>query len=177
VSEPDPELDFWSFVDLAVARAGATGDAVEPDAMRLVIGLHRVASMLVYDLESSVHRPSGWSWAGFRLLFALWVAGPQDAGTAAHLSGMSRPAVSALVRTLERDGLLARTSGQRDRRVVLLTLTEAGRDALVEAFHAHHERERLWASALSGAEQRELSRLLGKLSAGVEGRRIRRRLS
>lgn len=172
----DPELDFWSFVEVAVARAGAAGAAIDPEAMRLVIGLHRVSSMIVYDLESTVHRPSGWSWAGFRLLFVLWVTGRQDASTAAHLCGMSRPAVSALVKTLARAGLLTRTTAEHDRRVALLELSPAGREKLAGAFHRHHERERLWASALEPAEQAELSRLLAKLSAGAEARRIRRRL-
>src|SRR5437660_2329039 len=33
-----------------------------PAAMRMVLTLHRVTSALVYDLESSVHRPHGFSW-------------------------------------------------------------------------------------------------------------------
>lgn len=48
--------------------------------------LHSVSSALVYDLESGVHRPAGWSWSGFRLLFALWIFGPLGGTTAARLS-------------------------------------------------------------------------------------------
>ena len=52
-----------------------------------------------------MHRPRGFSWPGFRVLFVLRTAGPAEARQVAKLSGMSRAAVSALVNTLERDGL------------------------------------------------------------------------
>ena len=51
---------------------------VDRAAMTMVLLLHRVANTVVYDLESTVHRPAGWSWSAFRLLFALWVAGPRS---------------------------------------------------------------------------------------------------
>ena len=54
--------------------------------MRLVLTLHRVTTALVYDLESTVHRPRGWSWSGFRVLFVLWLGGPLVAKRVAELS-------------------------------------------------------------------------------------------
>jgi len=72
---------------------------------------------------ATVHRPSGWSWAGFRLLFVLWVLGPVDSKTAAAASGMSRPAVTALVRTLERDGMVQKLGDPHDGRSVVIALT------------------------------------------------------
>ncbi|WP_409474417.1 hypothetical protein [Streptomyces sp. HC307] len=63
--QPDAEhLHFWSFIDHAVERAGRELPGVDPLAMRMVLTLHRAANMLVYDLESTVHRPRGWSWPG-----------------------------------------------------------------------------------------------------------------
>lgn len=59
-------LDFLSFVDFAVGKTVDELPEVDPVSMRLVLALHRVTSALVYDLESTVHRPSGWSWPGFR---------------------------------------------------------------------------------------------------------------
>jgi DNA-binding MarR family transcriptional regulator len=155
--------DFFSFVDVAVDRAGARVPGLDARAMRLVLSLYRVSNALVYDLESTVHRPAGWSWAGFRVLFVLWTAGPLETSRAAELSGMSRAAVSALVNTLERDGLVTRTPVERDRRAVELALTERGRAALAETFTAHHAREQRWASALSPDEADTLTALLEKL--------------
>jgi DNA-binding MarR family transcriptional regulator len=171
---PDHEdLHFWSFIDHAIDRVSRELPGIDPLAMRLVLTLHRAANMLVYDLESTVHRPRGWSWPGFRVLFAVWLTGPVEARKVAELSGMSRAAVSALVNTLERDGLVIRERAPYDGRAVLLSLTDQGRRAITTAFQAHNEREQEWAGSLSAQEQRTVIDLLGKLtahSASVGGR-------
>lgn len=167
-AEPAPqELDFFSFVDYAVTRVSGRLPAVDPAAMRLVMTLHRVTNALVYDLESTVHRPRGFSWPGFRLLFVLWLAGPAEAKRVAELSGMSRAAVSALVNTLERDGLVSRRQADHDRRAIQLSLTAAGRAAITDSFLAHNARERAWAATLTSTERATLVRLLEKLMNGV----------
>jgi len=158
-------LHFWSFIDYAVARASSELPSLNPLAMRLLFTLHRAANMVFYDLESTVHRPRGWSWAGFRVLFVLWLAGPLESKQVAELSGMSRAAVSALVRTLERDGLATKERAPSDGRAVHLTLTEAGHEAITRAFLAHNAREQEWAASLSEDEQRTLVALLEKLTA------------
>jgi DNA-binding MarR family transcriptional regulator len=167
------DLDFWTFVDAAVDRARDRLPEIDPEAMRLILTLYRVSNMLVYDMESVVHRPRGWSYPGFRLLFTLWIAGPMEAKRAAELSGMSRQAVSALVGTLDRDGLVSKVPDEHDRRAVRLSLTGKGEEAITTAFVTHNDRERLWADALSGEERETLVRLLSKLGAreGVRRRR------
>jgi DNA-binding MarR family transcriptional regulator len=167
------DLDFWTFVDAAVERVRDRLPGIEPEAMRLILTLYRVTNMVVYDMESVVHRPRGWSYPGFRLLFTLWVAGPMEAKRAAELSGMSRQAVSALVGTLDRDGLVSKVPDENDRRAVRLSLTARGEEAISAAFVAHNERESLWTETLSEEERETLVRLLGKLGAreGVRRRR------
>nr|WP_271214331.1 MarR family transcriptional regulator [Rhodococcus wratislaviensis] len=163
-------LDFLSFVDFAVGKTVDELPEVDPISMRLVLALHRVTSALVYDLESTVHRPSGWSWPGFRVLFVLWLAGPCEAKRVASLSGMSRSAVSALVNTLERDGLVTRRPSAGDRRAVDLELTDAGHDAIVSTYSAHNKREQTWTDALTASERLDLIRLLEKLASGAAAR-------
>lgn len=68
------DLDYLTFVDYAIAKTTAELPAVDATAMRLGLTLHRLTSALVYDWESTVHRPRGWSWGGFRVLFVLWLA-------------------------------------------------------------------------------------------------------
>jgi DNA-binding MarR family transcriptional regulator len=167
------DLDFWTFVDAAVERARDRLPEIDPEAMRLILTLYRVTNMVIYDMESVVHRPRGWSYPGFRLLFTLWIAGPMEAKRAAELSGMSRQAVSALVRTLDRDGLVSKVPAVHDRRAVRLSLTPAGETAISEAFVTHNGREKLWADSLSAEERDTLARLLAKLGAreGVRRRR------
>src|SRR3954471_7644254 len=108
---PAEDLDYLSFVDYAIGKTKAELPDTDPVAMRLGLTLHRLAGALVYDWESTVHRPRGLSWGGFRVLFVLWLAGPLESRHAARLAGMSRAAVSALVKTLERDGLGGRGGG------------------------------------------------------------------
>lgn len=172
----DPaSLDFLTFVDFAVEKAYRELPEVDPTAMRMVLTLHRVTSALVYDLESSVHRPSGWSWPGFRVLFALWLAGPMESKRVAELSGNSRAAVSALVNTLEREGLVTRERAKHDRRAVLITLTSKGHNAITGAFQQHNEREQAWANALSKPERTIFIGLLEKLLHAMEGSAAKRR--
>jgi DNA-binding MarR family transcriptional regulator len=172
---PADELDFLSFVDFAVKQTAAELPEVDPISMRLVLALHRVTSALVYDLESSVHRPSGWSWPGFRVMFVLWLAGASESKRVAQLSGMSRAAVSALVNTLERDGLLRRETSTVDRRAVQLSLTDAGHDAIVSTYTVHNKREQQWTDALTEPERLVLIGLLERLASGAAARSAVRR--
>ncbi len=162
------QLDFWSFVDLARRRLGDEFGFPHPLATRLLLTLNRASAIVTYDLESTVHRPRGHSWAAFRLLFVTWLAGPLEPGRAAALAGMTRAAVSNLVKSLVAEGTLARTPGGRDGRSALLSLTEDGRRVMLETFAAHNERERRWADVLTDAEQHILIMLLDKLIAGRE---------
>jgi DNA-binding MarR family transcriptional regulator len=160
----DAALDF---VGHAVETAGDRLDDIDADAMRLVLLLHRVTNAVVYDLESTVHRPSGWSWSAFRALFTLWIDGPLEPSRLAELSGMSRQAVSALAKTLEADGLVSRSGAAGDGRSIVLALTGTGRLRLESAFRTHNEREAAWAGALSPAERATFIRLLTKLAGAA----------
>jgi DNA-binding MarR family transcriptional regulator len=164
VDAREADSDFLEFADFAVAETAARLPEVDPEAMKLVLLLHRVTNVIVYDVESTVHRPSGWSWSGFRLLFALWIAGPVESKRAAVISGMSRPAVSALATTLEKDGLVERSGGPADGRSVVLSLTARGQHELEQSFMTHNKREREWAESLSKRERESLIRLLSKLA-------------
>lgn len=168
-------LDYLTFVDYAIGKTSRVLPEVDPVAMRVCFTLHRLASTLVYDWESGVHRPHGFSWGGFRVLFALWVTEPLEAKRVAELSGMSRAAVSALVNTLERHGLVSRRQAEHDRRAVLLSLTEAGHRTISSTFTEHNKREQAWTNALTRAEQETLIGLLEKLATSSAATGAKRR--
>lgn len=159
--------DFLTFPRHALAEVRRRLPELDVDALRLILMLHRVTNALVYDLESSVHRPRGWSWAGFRLLFVLWTSGPLEGKQVAALAGMSRAAVSNLVNTLDRGGLVHRETSPTDARAVLLSLTPDGAKQFEAAFHEHNAREREWASMLNRDERRQLITLLDKMARGA----------
>lgn len=168
-------LDFESFAAFARERVQELGDEIDLDVMALMLTLHRASSAVVYDLESSIHRPAGWSWAGFRLLFVLWLAGPLEAKHAAQLSGNSRQATSTLANTLERDGLIKRITPPHDARLVEFALTPTGTQAIAEIFHAHNKREQMWASVLTPEERAAVTSAMFKLLAATTTLDVRRR--
>lgn len=168
-------LDFGSFVRFAVERTREVAPDADTEATALVLALFRASSAVVYDLESAVHRPHGWSWAGFRLLFVLWLTGPLDAKDAARLSGMSRQATSTLANTLERDDLLSRERSGDDGRRVSYGLTVIGAEAIGRAFREHNRRERVWADVLTPEERSVVTSALVKLLSAEPGLDVRRR--
>ncbi|MGC0362354.1 MarR family transcriptional repressor of emrRAB [Rhodococcus sp. 27YEA15] len=161
--ESREELNFWSFIDLANNRLAEEVGVHHKLATELLLTLNRASNIVTYDLESSVHRPRGWSWSSFRLLFVTWLAGPIEPKAAAELTGMSRAAVSNLSKTLINDGLIDSRPSKKDGRSIQLFLTDAGRRAMVDTFGEQNERELAWADVLTEAEQRILLLLLNKL--------------
>ncbi len=158
-----PEPDFWSFIDTANTTLAREYGFEHQLATEVLLTLNRASNIVTYDLESTVHRPRGWSWSSFRLMFVTWLAGPIEPRRAAELTGMSRAAVSNLSKTLISGGLLASTPDEKDGRSVRLALTALGHDEMVAAFAEQNERENAWASALTEPEQRILVMLLTKL--------------
>jgi DNA-binding MarR family transcriptional regulator len=142
---------------------------LEPDAdrsvMTAVFNLMRLANLMVVDVEANVHRPRGLSWAGFRILFALWVAGPLEPRALARLAAVTRASISSVLNTLERNELVERRRESPDRRVVTVLLTAKGRRAVATAFRGHHERERAWLEVLTPGEVDTLAQLLHRLVA------------
>ncbi|MBB4682703.1 MarR family winged helix-turn-helix transcriptional regulator [Amycolatopsis jiangsuensis] len=172
---PDPDsLDFWSFIALANRRLSREFGFRHQLATEVLLTLNRASTVVTYDLEAAVHRPRGRSWAAFRVLFVVWLAGPLEPSAAARLAGMSRAAVSNLAKTLVADGLLARSPGERDGRSVRLSLTEAGQREMLEVFETQNEREAGWVEVLTEDEQRALVLLLGKLISARAGFATRR---
>lgn len=159
-----------SFEELA--RAGAAGVDREVDIAVLTAALNlvRVSNLLVNDLESRVHRPSGWTWAGFRVMFAVLVTAKAEPREVARLAGVTRASVSGVLNTLERDGLVVRERSSADRRVVTVRLTARGRRATIAAFKRNHEIEKLWLSGLSRDDLQTLTGLLHRLHSPFKPR-------
>ena len=123
----------------------------------------RVANRLINDFETNVHRPLGWSWAGFRIMFVVAVAGPLEPARVARLAGVTRASISAVLNTLERDGFVTRVRKSGDRRVVTIELTERGREAVVEGYRRQHEIEKAWLGTLTETQLQRLNATLRRL--------------
>ena len=136
------------------------------DAVSLVLLLARVSGQLFNELDTQVHRPRGWSWSGFRIMLAVHVYGPLEPRQIAPLAGVTRASISAVLNTLERDGLVQRLRDSADRRVVTIVLTDRGTEMLTETYVEQHKVERAWADTLNTVERRQLVASLRKMIDG-----------
>lgn len=152
-----------SFEELARSSAKRLDPDVDLDVLTAALNIVRVSNLLVNDLESRVHRPSGWTWAGFRVMFVVFVTGTAEPRDVARLAGVSRASVSGVLNTLERDGLVVRERSSADRRIVTVHLTDRGRRATVDAFKQNHQVEKEWLERLTRSELQALIGLLHRL--------------
>jgi DNA-binding MarR family transcriptional regulator len=144
-------------------RIDELGDDIDVDTFSAMFDLFRVSTRTMQHLENAVHRPLGLSLAGFRVLFTVWIFDTLEPRQIAHLSGVSRAAVSGVVNTLERDGFALRSRDQADRRLVTVRLTPAGEAKLREAYRRQNERERDLFSVLTPQELNQFTVTMRKL--------------
>jgi DNA-binding MarR family transcriptional regulator len=157
--------DLDEFEQLLRRRAPELDASADPDAISLVFLFARLCAQMLADLDTRVHRPKGWSWSGFRILQAVLVCGPLEPRQIAPLAGVTRASISAVLNTLERDGLVERLRDSADRRLVTIELTDQGRKMLLETMPEQHAVEREWAAALTPAEQRTMIKLMRTMLA------------
>jgi DNA-binding MarR family transcriptional regulator len=158
-------VDVEEFERLLRVWAERTSQAVDVEAISLVLLLSRLSSQVLNELDARVHRPRGWSWSGFRIMLAVLVMGPLEPRQVAPLAGVSRASISAVLNTLERDGLVERRRDSADRRVVTIVLTERGQEQVLTTYAEQHVVEREWAQTLSSDEIRQFTGLLRKMLA------------
>ncbi|HEY7105246.1 MAG TPA: MarR family transcriptional regulator [Acidimicrobiia bacterium] len=123
-------------------------------------------------------RAAGLSLARLRVLDALR-AGPRRMRDLSQALDVAPRTITGLVDALEDDGLVARGPHATDRRVTVLTITDAGRDALAIAGRERADAADEVFGALAEDDCVELDRILGALGGAVpelpEGWRAERR--
>lgn len=162
---PVAHVSGGEFRDVAARLTHRMVPDLDVMAFHLGFSLSRAASLHVQGSESRIHRPKGWSWSAFRVMYIIWVFGQVEARDLARLSGVSRQATSSVLATLEGNGLIVRErDSSADRRLVSVRLSPKGSSAISEAFQAQHRLETEWFGALSPEEQATLLSLLDRLS-------------
>ncbi len=165
-------LDGAEFERSAADKVELTISGADLDAFRASFDAIRFATRLVQRLESTVHRPAGWSMAGFRVMFCVWVAGELEPRDIAHVSGLSRAAVSSVLNTLEREGLVERRRESDDRRLVTVRLTAAGERGMLVAYEQQNRVEQDVFGGMSRTDLRthvdQLQRLLARRPSDSE---------
>ncbi|WP_176460610.1 MULTISPECIES: MarR family winged helix-turn-helix transcriptional regulator [Nocardiaceae] len=140
---------------------------LDESALRLATNLKRAANVLVQREESEIFNATNRSSAAVRALTMIWIFDPIEARDISRLSGFSRQAVSGVLTTLERDGLISRERGSSyDRRLAPVSITDEGREFVEQMIPAQNGTEAGYFSALSDRERVQLTRLLAKLIVG-----------
>lgn len=140
---------------------------------RAFLGLVRAGKALERALDADLRAGHGISLHGYEVLLHLAAFAPDGRLPMTRLTRqapLSQSRVSRLVARLEADGLVRRDAEERDSRVVVVTLTDAGLDLLRRAQDTHHRglTEGLFAR-LTAREIADLARLTSKLLDGDGG--------
>lgn len=165
--------EYRTFADFASHEVAKRIPAADTTANKMSVAINRVSHLLTYDYDSTVHRPEGSSWAAYRVMFAIWLAGPLTPAYAAELIGMGKSAISNLMKPLVSQGYITQEASSEDRRSKLLRLTEEGESYITSIFLKQNQRESEWAQTLTPIEQDLLISLLNKLLAGNRAEEVR----
>jgi DNA-binding MarR family transcriptional regulator len=137
---------------------------------RAFLGLVRAGKALERTLDADLRAGHGIGLHGYEVLLHLAAFSPQGGLPMTQLARqapLSQSRVSRLVAQLDAEGLVRRVTDERDSRVVVVSLTDAGLDRLRRAQDTHHRglTEHLFAR-LTPDEIAELARLTGKVLDG-----------
>jgi DNA-binding MarR family transcriptional regulator len=109
--------------------------------------------------------PLGATVTDYILLFQIDQAAPPGLSQTeiARYSNMGGPALVRHLDRLERDGIVRRTRDEADRRIMRVTLTDAGRDRLAELLEVIRRMDQQLRSVVTEEEAEVLQRALDKL--------------
>jgi MarR family 2-MHQ and catechol resistance regulon transcriptional repressor len=135
----------------------------EPSGADLWLAMLRSTQAMDAVARQSMDRV-GLGFSDFVLLEALLHLGPLTPSALGDKVGLTSGSITAAVDRLERRGLLQRADNPLDGRSRLVELLPAG-SAIIEPAYAEHaaDLQRVFASALSALQRRELFELLGRV--------------
>lgn len=101
-------------------------------------------------------------------LLARLDAGPERITVLAELDGLAQPTVTLMVKRLEGQGLVSRERASDDGRVVLVSLTPTGHEALELVRRRYRERLRACLADLPGDDLVALERAVEAMTSVIE---------
>jgi MarR family transcriptional regulator, organic hydroperoxide resistance regulator len=116
-------------------------------AMSAVSNVYRAGTAVRNHMERTVLAEYDLSWVAFTVLWVLWIWDTQETGHVAEEAGVTKGTLTGVIKTIE--------------------LTTSGEHLIEALFPKFNQHERVAVSALTAAEQRELARLLRKVTHRV----------
>ena len=157
---------------IATAIATQCPDA-DQDPMRAAANLKRAANILNQLEFVRLHPSTGRTPSAYRVLFMIWCFEPVEATEIGRLSAVSRQSVSAILSTLEKDGLVSRRRSEVDKRQAQITTTPAGTELVVENLLPQNEVQRNFFAPLSSEELQTFTDLLARVILAAHGQQTR----
>lgn len=122
-------------------------------AMAVTANLFRAANTVRNQLERSVLAEAELSWTAFVVLWVTWIWEPIETREVAAECGISKATVTGVLKTLEGRGLITRTKSTDDGRLVLVSLTPAGKKLLEELFPQFNKAESQIVASIESGKQ------------------------
>ena len=141
------------------------GTEQEKEALELFIKLHRATDSVSARSYASIAE-TGLTMSQFGILETLYHLGPLKPSQLAEKHLKSRNNFTLVIDNLEKLGYVRRERGQKDRRSILVSLTEEGRSKITELFPLFAATLEKQVQVLTKSELAELSRLLKILGTG-----------
>lgn len=137
-------------------------------AMAVASNLFRAANAVRNHFERTVLSEHNLSWTAFVVLWVTWIWEPIETRQIALEGGFSKATLTGVLSTLEGRGWLIRQKSETDGRLVVVTLTDAGRELMTTLFPAFNAQEQHIASPIEAARRPELAEMLRLVTANVE---------
>jgi len=158
----EPESATKDHVDQILEQWAVARPDVDPSPMGVVGRICRLAALLVKE-QTRVFAEHGLDFAGFDVLATLRRSGPPHALTPTQLARamiVTPSAVAQRLTRLEETGLIIRSHTKSDRRVTIVTLTQAGKELVDATLPDHLRNEQRLLAGFSAAERELFEALL-----------------
>ena len=139
-------------------------------ATAVASNLFRAATAVRNHFERTVLAQHDLSWTAFVVLWVVWIWEPIETRQIADEGGFSKATLTGVLTTLEGRGLLLRRKSDTDGRLVLVDLTQSGRDLMVDLFPEFNAGEVAISSMFSNEQKDQLADMLRSLTAFAEGK-------
>jgi DNA-binding MarR family transcriptional regulator len=147
------------------ATVPQTGETTTREPVKRLYDALRHTSAAERRLHTSSHGPGDLTFPHVRALAALARGEQLTAGELARSAELRPATVTALLDQLEDAGILRRTRSTEDRRVYMVSLTDAGRELVERRYRAWQQH---WNRRLSGISDEDLetaARVLDEVAA------------
>ena len=164
IASPTPSIVLAAETDI---KRRLKGQAFDFTAMSAISNVYRAGTAVRNHMERTVLASYNLSWVAFTVLWVLWIWGDQETGHVAEEAGVTKGTLTGVIKTLHSRKLIRRIPHRDDRRRVSIALSASGERMIEELFPLFNQHERSAVSTLTVAEQRELARLLRKVTHTV----------